>query len=167
MVLPPRAGADETVTVARIAFCLKKSESPAFHKAPNLARRIKSEWRPQSQAPPPRCHTSRRGRLDKQPLRPEAPEACPALRCPRFCNLTDTPFSSKGITESETTIVTREHCAGGLIGDGAVRQFFPALRDERFPLEFQGFLRIAGCDIRKVGNVTRLGGLRPVHEREP
>jgi hypothetical protein len=29
MVFPPCAGADETVTVTRFAFCLKKAESPA------------------------------------------------------------------------------------------------------------------------------------------
>ena len=30
MVFPPCAGADETVAVTRIAFCLNKSESPAL-----------------------------------------------------------------------------------------------------------------------------------------
>jgi hypothetical protein len=53
-----------------------------------------------------------------------------------------------------------------LIANGAVRQFFPALRAERFPMEFQGLLRIARCDIGKIGNVTRLSGFRAIHERE-
>ena len=47
--------------------------------------------------------------------------------------------------ERDDEPVTREHRAGRLVADGAVRQFFPALRDERFPMEFQGVLRSPGA----------------------
>jgi hypothetical protein len=34
--------------------------------------------------------------------------------------------------------VTREHPAGRLVSDGAVRQFFPTLHEERLPVELEG-----------------------------
>jgi hypothetical protein len=44
--------------------------------------------------------------------------------------------------------------------------FFPALRDERLPVELEHRLNIARCEIEKVSHLGRLEGLRTVHERE-
>ena len=52
---------------------------------------------------------------------------------------------------------TREHPAS---------RFFPALREERLPVEFEGRLHIARCEIEKERHLGRLEGLRTVHERE-
>src|SRR5882672_3371332 len=61
---------------------------------------------------------------------------------------------------------TREHRASRLVSDGAVRQFFPTLRNERLPIEFEGRLNIARCEIEKVSHLRHLEGLRTVHERK-
>jgi hypothetical protein len=53
-----------------------------------------------------------------------------------------------------------------LVSDGAVRQFFPTLRNEGLPVELEGRLNIARCEIEKVSHLGRLKGLRTVHERE-
>src|SRR6266566_5628956 len=60
----------------------------------------------------------------------------------------------------------REHRASRLVSDGAVRQFFPTLRNKRLPIEFERLLNIARCEIEKVSHLRHLQGLRTVYERK-
>jgi len=71
------------------------------------------------------------------------------------------------MTDSETTNPSRANIA---LADSSLMVLFgnsfQPCAPERLPVEFQGFLRIAGRDVRKVGNVTRLADFAPSHERE-
>ena len=61
---------------------------------------------------------------------------------------------------------TREHPASRLVSDRTVRQFFLALPDERLPIELEGRLNIARCEVEKERHLGRLERLRTVHERK-
>ena len=62
--------------------------------------------------------------------------------------------------------VALERRAGRLVGDGRVRQFFPAVAEKFFALELEGGFDLAGDEVGKAGNAALPGRFRSVHERE-